>query len=711
MTWQRRARLVVGLFLVAFSAIVYFAIRTRDVPARAGAPAERLDLAAASETSSGVWTFANGETAAFARLLAYGDGRLKAFTVTLRLPEEDGGLVTITAQEAEQREAKLRDALGTVDLSGDVDITTDDGLHVTTDAASYTGTDRTVRAPGLVHFERGRMTGSGVGAIYDRDRDRLWLLNEVRVAFSPDAAGRGALDVTAGAAGLARDEHRVHFERGVHIERADRIIDTLDAVVWLSEDDTRVTLVELRGDARVTRPGAVPAQPGDLASMQSRDMDLTYGEDGTTLERATLVGTARLDLVGGRDAASRRIAAERLDLQVAPDGTTVTSLTGRERVEFALPAAASAPAQRVTAAALDASGDAGGLRTARFTGGVEYRETPIAKPGAAKPAERVARAARLDLALKAGFDAIDAAEFAGDVTFTDGVWRGEGPRARYAPASGALSLTADAASPALPRVADDRVTIDARAIDLTLETTRLEARQSVQSVIRARRATETTDTKLPALLAAEEAVYVTSGRLVYDGEAALATYSGGARLWQGETVIQADTITIDSARGNLSADGQVRSVLTLADPGSEGAPARTIAEGGRLEYDEAERRATYLEDAHLNGPEGDVRAARIVLHLAASGGELSRADAFDGVSALLERVYTVTGTQLSYLAAEGRYVVNGAPVRIIERKPTECLETTGTILTFLRSTATIDIVGTGGNRSQTRPVPCPERRR
>lgn len=711
MTWQRRARLAIGLFLITFSAVVYFAIRERDVPARAGAPAERLDLAATSETAGGVWTFANGETVAFTRLLTYGDGRLKAFSVTLRIPEEDDGLVTITAQEAEQREGRTGDALGVVDLSGDVDITTDDGLRVITDTASYNGTDRTVRAPGPVRFERGRMAGSGTGAIYDRDRDRLWLLNDARVAFAPDATGQGALDVTAGAAGLARDEHRVHFGRGVHIARADRVIETLDAVVWLTEDETRVTRVELRGDARVTRPGGAVAQPGDLASMQSRDMDLAYADDGSTLERATLVGEARLDLAGAPGGASRRIAAERLDIQIAPDGATITSLSGRDRAELTLPAAANAPAQRVTAAALDASGDTGGLRTARFAGGVEYRETPVAKAGAAAPAERVARATSLDLALEAGFDAIDTAEFAGGVTFTDGLWRGEGPRARYAPASGALSLIADAASPAVPRVADDHVTIDARRIDLALQTARLEARQAVRSVIRARRASETTDTKLPALLTAGEAVYVTSGRLVYDGDASLATYSEGARLWQGERVIQGDAITIDSARGNLSADGRVRTVLTLADPGSEGAAARTVAEGGRLEYDEARRRATYAEEAHLNGPEGDVRAARIVLHLSASGGELGRAEAFDGVSALLERVYTVTGTQLTYVAAEGRYVVHGAPVRIIERKPAECLETVGAILTFLRSTATIDIVGTDGSRSHTRPVSCPERRR
>jgi len=702
MRWQRWARLAVGLFLVGFTAVVYFAIRDREPAAEAEAPPPRVDPAAMSETEAGVFTFSNGETLTFERNLSYPDGHARFFTVEVGLPEPNGRVITIRADEAERREAGGT-RIGQVQFTGHVDVTSTDGLHLTTDEATYNAQTGLVSAPGTVTFTRGRLRGSGVGASYDRARDSLWLLSDARVGFAPDAAGAGGLEVTSGGAGLSRGDHQIHFERGVRIERADRVIDTLDAVVTLSDDETRVRSVALRGDSRITRRTDTPPRPGDLTAMASRDMDLAYADDGLTLESAILVGAARLDLAGEAEA-RRRIGAERLDIRLGPDGATVTSLQGRDDVSIEM------PAQRVTAAALDARGDGGGLRTAALSGGVTFRETPAAPPDGGKPVDRVARSARLDLALDAGFGAVNAADFAGDVTFTDGTWRGEGQRAHYAPVAGTLALSTGDQANALPRVADDRLTIDARAIELALATSSLTAKGSVQTVIHARQADAPADQKLPALLADDAPVYVAAATLDYDGANALATFGGGARLWQGDTLVQGDTVTLDAAAGNLAASGKVRTVLTVSDPGKADAPTRTVTEAGEVEYDEASRRIVYETNAHLVGPEGDVQADRLVLDLEATSGALARAEATGRVTALLEQRYHVTGAHLTYLAPEGRYVVEGAPVRIVEERPTDCLETVGTILTFTRSAATIVVDGTDGSRSKTTQVPCPGRR-
>jgi len=390
MRWQHRARLAVGLFLVGFVAVVSFAIRQREPAAEAGPPPVRVDPAAASETESGVATYSHGETVSFERALSYPDGRARFFAVSVALPEESGRVVTIRADQAERREAGGTE-IGRVDFTGHVDVTATDGLHLTTGQATYNAQTGMVSAPDAVEFERGRLRGSGVGASYDRAADRLWLLSDAHVTFVPDAADAGGLDVTAGGAGLARGEHQVHFERGVRIQRDDRLIDALDAVITLSDDESRVTGVALRGDSRITRRSDDPPRPGDLVAMQSRDMDLAYAGDGLTLERVALVGGARLDLAAEGDGL-RRIAAERLDIGFGSDGATVTSLAGRDRVSVAFPASGGRPAQRVTAAALDAAGDAGGLRTARFSGGVEFREA-----SGAGAVDRVARSSRLDL--------------------------------------------------------------------------------------------------------------------------------------------------------------------------------------------------------------------------------------------------------------------------------------------------------------------------
>ena len=363
MRWQRRARFAVGAFLVGFTAVVYFAIRDREPAAVAEAPPPRVDPAAASETESGVLTFSHGETLEFERAVSYADGRVRLIAVRVKVPDEHGQVVTIAADEAMRREAGGSE-IGQADFTGHVDVTSTDGLHLTTDEATYNAQTGLVSAPGPVTFERGRLSGTGLGASYDRARDHLWLLSDARVRFAPDAAGAGGLDVTAGGAGFARAEHQVHFERGVRIERDDRLIDTLDAVFTFSDDESHVRTIALRGDSRITRRPDAPVRPGDVAAMQSRDMDLAYADDTGTLETATLVGAARLDLAG-EGGAARRIAAERLDIRLAPDGATVASLEGRDRVSVELPAGAGRPAQRVTGGAAAGRRRPGGTRAAR----------------------------------------------------------------------------------------------------------------------------------------------------------------------------------------------------------------------------------------------------------------------------------------------------------------------------------------------------------
>ena len=88
-----------------------------------------------------------------------------------------------------------------------------------------------------------------------------------------------------------------------------------------------------------------------------------------------------------------------------------------------------------------------------------------------------------------------------------------------------------------------------------------------------------------------------------------------------------------------------------------------------------------------------------------------RAEAYDEITARLDGGYTITGKRLTYLVEEQRYLVQGQPVRVIEQKPDGCKETVGRLLTLEKSTDTITVVGTEGNRSKSLQVPCTERRR
>jgi lipopolysaccharide export system protein LptA len=291
-------------------------------------------------------------------------------------------------------------------------------------------------------------------------------------------------------------------------------------------------------------------------------------------------------------------------------------------------------------------------------------------------------------------------------------------------------------------VANGRITVDAARIQMTLGTQHLAADTKVKSVLepqdrsssgKAGRAAPRggsiapvpplassqrgDSVHVPAMLKQNEPVNVTANRLDYDGVNSRATYTGNARLWQDDTVVQADKIVLDDKTGNLHATTAVRTVMTLTQnkdksagkPGQKSAKANpaeqttTVAE--ELIYEDDKRRATYTTKAHMNGPDGDVTADKIVLYLTKEGNELERAEA-DGsvVSRQQSQNRRAFGDHLTYIAARDEYTMVGKPVKVFDDAPPECKLTVGTTLTFHKAVDTISATGNGvsaGTRTET----------
>jgi lipopolysaccharide export system protein LptA len=302
----------------------------------------------------------------------------------------------------------------------------------------------------------------------------------------------------------------------------------------------------------------------------------------------------------------------------------------------------------------------------------------------------------------------------------DGSVRAEAPEAHHDITRELIHLSSSAV-PA--RVVDERVSIDARAIVLTAGSKRLQAKGDVRSVLQPQKA-DARDRRTPALFERDKPVNVTAAQLDYDGDAGRATYTGNARLWQEERSVQGDTLVLDDKQGNLLAKGSARSRLILdeknqpKDPKPAGTPpgppttkkTETIARGDTLTYDDAARKAVYEGHAHFSGPQGDVDGDRIELFLDQSGRALERSEAYTNIVARFEGGHRATGARLTYFAEGERYLMTGAPVRILEQRADGCSETIGASLTFVRSTDTIAVVGNEGSRSQTKPGSCGEQR-
>ncbi len=487
MRWQKAARLAIAAFVIVFGAVVAVALRRPAAPA-ASAPPPREDDKAIAETHATPGaplplykrTAPDGTvefSIAYQKQRTYADGRTVFVDATATLPDRDGRSLTIGAGEMEvsvpQNQAK---PVTTIRGTSGVKLQTSDKLEVSGDSATYDEKSGLLAVPGDVRFTKERLSGSGKGATYDRDKNLFWLLENATVTVAPDEKGEGAVDATAGSAALARAEHNVRLIKAAHVVSGGRTLDADDMNIQLTEDDRLIKTVLLRGNSRITgAPGS-----GGAEGMSARDIDLTYAEDGRTLQQAKLVENAIAQLAGDAASGAKKIMGRTIDITMGADGSTVTVLNATQDVQVELPASANAPAYRITAANLT-SGGATGLQTATFTGGVNYREIRPASRGAAA-SERTGRSQRLIVETQPGLGAIQRADFRGNVHIVDGATIAEGQRAVYHVAQDKFDISNSQGDPGpLPSVNDGRVLVNAGTISFTVGTKKLIADTNVRS--------------------------------------------------------------------------------------------------------------------------------------------------------------------------------------------------------------------------------------
>ena len=688
-SWQKRAQLVLAVVAIGVIGVVGYTLRPRQARV-APPPIERLDPTATIETRGGDVIQLKGSRQdariEFESQVTYDTGQTKLVGVKVTVDNREGRSYTITGKEAQVGKDQA-----SYDLKGDVKLETTDGLTAFAETATYLDTEKIVRAPGPVRFTRGRMSGKGIGFTFDEQRNTLWLLDQAVIHVEPNGDS-GAMDVTAGAFGFARTDRYMRFERTMRMDRGGQIIDATEAMVHLFADRDEPDMIELRGNARVSGGTGM----GALQSMSSRDMNLDYGDDGRTLQQATLTGQGQIQLAGTGGAAGQRLSGEFLDIALAPDGS-VKQLSSRQNVSVTLPATRDTAARTIKANVLTATGGAQGLSLMKFGEGVNYTEAASKTQGA-----RVARAQGLDAQLDPAAGALQEATFTGAFHFTDGPLTATSNQAIYRIQAGTLALSGKQAN-ADPQIKTEALTIDAETIDVTLNPRKMVAAGKVRSVLLAPGkavAGAAAAAKRPGLLGDKEPVQIIAESLTYDEVQRRGEYKGQARLLQGQTQINADTLIIDESKGDLTAVGKVITTLALvrkdATPGTPS--ATTIGRGGSFTYTDQARRAVYQTAATLDGESGNLRAEQIEIVLAAGENSVGRLDATEKVTAIVDK-RTVTGARLSYEPAEEKYVVTGAPVTMIDA---ECQEMSGKTLTFFRASDKVQLDGNDEVRSQTK---------
>ncbi len=691
--WRKRLRLAIAVFGICLAGFVAYVIRpreTRQAPARV----ERIDPKAAVETRGCEVVQLKGSKQDLRveceTQVTYEDGQTVLRGVTLRVDNRAGRSFTVTGHEA-----RIGANQSTFDMTGNVRLEASDGLVATAGSASYVDAEGIVRAPGPVQFSRGGMAGAGVGFTFDEARDTVWLLDQAVVRFKGDAT-HGPMDVASGAAGFARGERYMRFERGVRMNRDGQLIEGDDATAYLFADRDEPDQIELRGNARITGGQGM----GALRLMRARDINLDYAEDGRTLQLATLAGQSLIRMASEGAGADQQLSGEFINIELGPDGA-VKSLASRDRVTVTLPAVKDAPSRTIRAQQLNGQGAPGqGLTAMRFEDNVVFAEAAARDRGA-----RTARSRTLDLRLSPSTGALDEARFAGGVRFEDGALVAQSGVAVYRLGGNGLDLR-DTSGTADPFVNDDTIRVDAEAIDLTLAPRRMVAKGKVRSVLQPSKPKPGAPAaKRPGLLGDADPVNVVAGELTYDEDTHRGLYQGQARLWQGDTVIQAERINLDESKGDLSAEGNVITTLALASnrppPTPAVRPAPTILRGATFTYRDDTRKAVYDDKAQMNGTEGNLRADHIELSLADGENRLERLDARGSVDVTLDK-RRASGATLVYRPADERYEISGAPGRFVD----ECNDSSGKTLTFFKSSDRVIIDGNEEVRTESRGGKC-----
>jgi LPS export ABC transporter protein LptC/lipopolysaccharide transport protein LptA len=706
MRWQRWVRIVMVVLVAATLIGIFMSVRK---PGRKGTDSlvQRADPQAMIETKTGRVSQATGLKVPgfidFEGMLTYPDGTMK-FSKFKLTTDRSGRKFYMGADEGVIGKDQSH-----MEAKGRVVLENDEGLHVTTDEATYSSGEEIVRAPHKVEFTKGSMSGSGVGMTYDKKRDVLWLLDQAVINVAPDKKTEDpGAKILAGAFGYARREKYMRFERTVNVVRGDRTISGDTAMAYLTDDEKAIKSLELRGNSRIAM--AEPAE-GGLQAMGSRDMNINFADDGETIQHAVLVGGSAIQMAGSQGKPGRRISGEVVDVALGED-SAVTGLLARQNVQLTIPPDGANPERTIQSEIMEGKGEPGkGLTGATFRHRVEFRE-------ARQPNPRLAHASILTAVLTPD-GGLDDARFGGGTHFVDGTTNAAAADARYLVTKGHLELSGKI-GPLPPQVQDERITVVATNIDLTFDGPKMLANGDVQSVMKPSKNTADApgakgakgaksapgagaqatapatgaksqasksakpEPKTPGMLKDDQPAYVTANALNYDGDADKAIYTGSSRLWQGDTAVSADTITIDEKTGDLLASRNVRSTQVMQqndEQSKEPKKVPTIATADDMHYEDALHRNTYTTNAHMIGQTGDLRASKIELYLAEDGGTLERAEAYEKVN-LKTDIRTSTGDRLTYFAADDRYFMRGKPVVVIEN----CKQSTGKSCTFWRTT-------------------------
>jgi len=652
-----------------------------------------------------------------AKEITYSDGHHELEDANIQVfPAVGDKPDTITASRAIYSKEPGKDE-GVIQLSGNVQIGTRDGLKVKTDNISYDQQTQTADTAAPITFERENLNGSATGATVDGKNKKLVMKNAVAITVNPAAAatvanpkakpkelkGARAKPVTIHSAQALFDQNAksVAFTGGATAEQ-DADIMSGDNLNIILNDKKQVQKVELRGNSYLRA-----MDPGHTGEVHAVDMDFVFDGD-QRLQSAIATRDVRAQTLGA-DSEMQLTGANSVEtfFQAVGDRSVMKEMHagGRSVVTLAAPKSKAndprAASKRLTADAIKlfwrTTGTGRDLERAEAVGNAELFVDPVQKT--AKADRETLTAARFDCdfydsgnlarnavatgGAKAVLDPVMPAEnrsvrtitsqkmtavfvretqnperldAQGDVKFNERDRNGAAANASYTAADETVRLRGD------PVVWDSRARTKANEIDSDTANHISYCRGKVQTTYYNQ---EQTNGATP-FQRVKSPVYIVADRSEFNDNTGVGVFSGNARAWQDDNFVRSDMLTLFRDQKRMEGRGHVQSALYQAKRKAENgstAIVPVVAAADFMRYSDAERLLHYETNVDIRQGTDRITAGVADVYLNKDGNEVERTIAQQNV-VLTQPSKRGTGDWLQYTAADEVAVLKGNPAHV-----------------------------------------------
>lgn len=602
--------------------------------------------------------------------------------VTLRFPYGEGRGVGLAFQSREgvlrlEREVELK--LLPMGRPGEL-AREIEPFTITGATLEYRRESHTLRLVGAARARQGQreLTAGEVTLQLDAElRARRLVASREPVLHSPAPRGTATLAAAEFVAFFHHDGwvERVQASGGVHG----------NLTAESKNDQIAADRVEIEMLPRVNQPNVMTLSGGVTAQSQHRG-------ELQKLEAAAL----RLYFTQGAKSNERRLDRGETLAPAMVEWQTPRSVSGKSAMEIT----------RLRGQQIAAEFDARSkLRVLRGRNGTNLERHPPGRP--AEVTESDEFAARFD----ADGEWSDV-EQTGHVRFREGERSGQAERTRVEHATETITLTGSA------QLTDGNMRTTARVATYNSRTAEFTAEGNVS-------ASDLSGGRSASTNLALQPAHITSDHLAGNASSGRAVYSGNARLWQGDSVVEADSIELLRDAQRLAARGNVRAVFLQAPsagasapaakpPASGGGPAAAggpdlwRVRAGTLTYWSKESRALLEQSVVAESRHAAISSQTLELFLSAQGPaegagangpqQVTRAVATGGASVRRGERRGVAD-RAEYFGAEGKCVLSGGRPTLYDASRGT---TTGRQLTFFFANDTIVVDSEEGSRTLTK---------